>query len=110
MSDRAEELYGPKYLSTINDDPMALNLYAIFWGYKSKNLGSALKAIERACEIDKENPLYWAERAEILNRLNRPEEALKSVNQAISLEISKDQKEKHEPLRKKILEALAKKK
>lgn len=110
MQERAEEFYGPEYPSKISDDPKALNLYASFWGYQEKNLPSALKAAERACQIDKDNPRQWSAMARILMGLGRHEEALKALDRAISLEKYKDDKERHEPIRKQLLEAPGKKK
>jgi tetratricopeptide (TPR) repeat protein len=110
MLERAKEIYGPEYLSKINDDPQALYYYASFWGYHGKNLTSALEAAGLGCQIDKENPRQWAAMAQALKGLDRYEEALEAVDKAINLEKFKEDKERHAPLRKQILEALGKKK
>lgn len=110
MLERAEEIYGPEYVSEISDDPQSLYFYASFWGYHENNLTSALAAAELGCQIDKENPRQWAAMARVLKGLGRYEEALKALDTAISLEKFKEDKERHEPMRKQILEALGKRK
>jgi tetratricopeptide (TPR) repeat protein len=109
MLDRAEKFYGPEYLLKINDDPQALYFYSSFWGHRDKNLPSALEASEHACKIDKDNPKQWSTKARILKGLGRNEEALKALEKAIGLEKYKEDKDRHEPLRKELLEALEKK-
>jgi tetratricopeptide (TPR) repeat protein len=109
LLERVEEFYGPEYLSEIYNDPQALNYYASFWGYQEKNMSSALEAAELACKLDKDNPRIWTTRARILMTLGRNEHALMALDKAISLEKYKEDKERHEPMRKQILEALKKK-
>jgi tetratricopeptide (TPR) repeat protein len=110
MQQRVEEFYGPEHLSKIIDDPKALNFYASFWSRQKKNLFSALKAAERGCQIDKENPRQWSAMARILMGMGKNEDALKALDKAIGLEKYKEDKERHEPMRKQLLEALGKKK
>lgn len=110
LQQKVEEFYGPEHLSRIMDDPRALNFYASFWGRQKKNLFSALKAAERGCQIDKENSRQWSAMARILMGMEKYEDALKVLDKAISLEKYKEDKEKHEPMRKQLLKALGKKK
>jgi len=110
LPDRVEEFYGPEYLSNITNDSRALNFYASFWSFQDKNMSSALEAAELACKIDKDNPRPWTTRARILMYLGSHEHALMALDKAISLEKYKEEKEKHEPMRKQLLEALGKKK
>jgi tetratricopeptide (TPR) repeat protein len=110
LQERTEEFYGPEHLSKIIDDPQALYFYASFWGYQKKNLPSALKAAERGCQIEKENPRQWSTMARILIGLGKHKDALKALDKAIGLEKYKEDKERHEPMRKQLLETLGKKK
>lgn len=110
LQDRVIKFYGPEYLSKNTHDANALNYYASFWGYQKKNLDSALEAAELGCQIDQDNPRLWSARTRVLMGLSRHEDALKALDKAISLEKYKEDKERHEPMRKQILEALGKKK
>ncbi len=107
---KAEEFYGPDYLTKIMDDPKALNYYASFWGYQDKNLFSAFEAAERGCQIDKKNPRQWSVMARILIAMGKNEDALKAVDKAIALEKYKEDRERHEQTRNQILKALGRKK
>ncbi|MCJ7580083.1 MAG: hypothetical protein MUP98_06060 [Candidatus Aminicenantes bacterium] len=110
QSERVEEFYGPEHLPKIVNDPRALDYYASFWNFQEKNMSSSLEAAELACKIDKDNPRPWTTRARILMWFGNNEHALMALDKAISLEKYKEEKEKHEPMRKQILEALGKKK
>jgi len=109
LLEEVEEFYGPEHLKKITDDPRALDFYASFWGYQEKNMSSALEAAELACKLDKDNPRLWTTRARILMTLGRYDHALMALDKAISLEKYKEEIEKHEPMRKQILDALKKK-
>jgi tetratricopeptide (TPR) repeat protein len=106
--DRVDEFYGPDRLAKIGDDPMSLSYYAGFWHRQGKNILSALAAIERACKIKKDDSRNWQTKARILLSLDRPADALKSVDQAIALDKYGDAKEELESLRKLILGDLEK--
>ncbi|MGZ5453513.1 MAG: tetratricopeptide repeat protein, partial [Candidatus Aminicenantales bacterium] len=106
--DRVDEFYGPDRLAKIGDDPMSLLYYAGFWYRQGKNLPAALTAIDRACRIKKDDSRNWQTQAWILMLLDRPADALKSVDQAIALDKYGDAKEELESLRKLVLEDLKK--
>jgi tetratricopeptide (TPR) repeat protein len=106
--DRVDEFYGPERLAAIGDDAMSLLYYAGFWFRQGRNLPSALAAIERACQVKKESSENWLLRARILQRLDRPADALKSVDQAIALDEYGDKTEELRSLRRSILDALGK--
>ncbi len=106
--DRVDEFYGPDHLARIGDDPLALLFYAGFWRGQGRNLPSALAAIERACVIREGDPLIWEEKAQVLLKLARPADALKTIDQAIALDKYRDHKEHLGALRKSILEELEK--
>lgn len=106
--DRVDEFYGPDRLAKLGDDPMSLSYYAAFWRRQGRNLSAALIAIERACRIKKDDYRNWQTQAWILMYLDRPAEALKSVDQAIALDKYGDAKEELESLRKSVLEDLKK--
>ena len=63
-----------------------------------------------ACKIDKDKPRPWTTRAQILMNLGNYEHALMALDKAISLDKYKEEKDKHESMRKQLLEALGKKK
>jgi tetratricopeptide (TPR) repeat protein len=106
--DRVDEFYGPDRLVAIGDDPMSLLFYAGFWYRQARNLPSALAAIDRACQLKRDSSENWKAKARILLLLDRPAEALKSVDQAVSLDRYGDSKEELGALRKSILEELGK--
>ena len=106
--ERVNEFYGPDRLAAIGDDPMSLLFYAGFWYRQAMNLQSAFAAIERACQIKEKSSENWQMKARILLLLDRPAEALKSVDQAIALDKYGDAKEGLGSLRKSILEELGK--
>ncbi len=103
--ERVDEFYAEDHLTKIGDDPMSLMFYASFWHNQGRHLPSALKAIERACEIEKESSRNWAVRARVLLSLGRVQEALRSLEKAVSLDTFKDSEKELEDLRKQILEA-----
>ncbi len=53
---------------------------------KARQFQQALNDIEMACRIDPKETLYWAEKASLLLRVNRKEEALTAANQCVTLD------------------------
>ncbi len=53
---------------------------------KARQFQQALNDIETACRIDPKETLYWAEKASLLLRVNRKEEALTAANQCVTLD------------------------
>jgi len=106
--DRVDEFYGPSLLAEIGDDPMSLLFYAGFWYRQGRNLASALEAAERACRIKEDSAENWQMKARILLLLDRPADALRSVDRAIALDKYGDDKETLGALRRSVLEELAK--
>jgi hypothetical protein len=106
--DRVYEFYGPDRLDKLGDDPKALLYYAAYWQRQGINLPAALAAIERACKIEKDYLRNWQTKAWILLYLDRPADALKSVDRAIALDKYGDAKEELGSLRKLILEEMEK--
>ena len=84
QAEKALEAFGPEYAGKNRDRTDALYPYAWYWNGQGTNLESALEAIDRVIEIQP-GLTYFDIRAQILLKLKRYDEALKSAGQALAL-------------------------
>jgi tetratricopeptide (TPR) repeat protein len=82
--DKALEVFGPEYIRKNLDKPDALYPYAWYWNREGKNLESALETITRMIEIQP-GLTYFDIQAQLLLKLKRYDEALKSAEKALAL-------------------------
>ena len=82
--EKALEAFGPDYARQNRDSTDALYPYAWYWNGQGTNLESALEAIDRVIEIQP-GLTYFDIRAQILLKLKRYDEALKSAERALAL-------------------------
>lgn len=82
--EKALEVYGPEFAKKNSDKTDALYPYAWYWNQQGTNLESALEAIGRVIEIQP-GLAYFDIQAQILSKLKRYDEALKSAERALAL-------------------------
>ena len=82
--EKALEVYGPEFAKKNSDKTDALYPYAWYWNQQGTNLESALEAIGRVIEIQP-GLAYFDIQAQILLKLKRYDEALKSAERALAL-------------------------
>ena len=68
------------------DHAMALNYLAYMWAERAMNLGTALRHVERALELDPQNGAYIDTRGWIFYQMGRYEEAYRDLKRASELE------------------------
>ena len=82
--EKALQVFGPDYLKANLDKPDVLYAYSWYWNREGKNLESALEAIQRMIKIQP-GLTYSDIQAQILLKLKRYDEALKSAETALAL-------------------------
>jgi tetratricopeptide (TPR) repeat protein len=82
--EKALEVYGPEFVRKNRDKTDALYPYAWYWNQHGTNLESALEAIGRVIEIQP-GLAYFDLQAQILLKLKRYDQALKSAERALAL-------------------------
>ncbi len=106
---RAEEVYGPAYLKTVESDAEALIRYASYWKSLNRNLFSALEAARKACAVAPDEAKAWSTLVDVCVVTDNPKEGLAAVEKALQLTKSQKEREKLETLKKQIQAALDKK-
>ena len=97
-----EQIYYSKYINVFSDDSWFLNQYSWRMSELGINLDDALRKVEHALKIFNKDTAGIANildtKAELLWKLNRPDEALQTIQQAINIDPEnqyyKDQKNK----------------
>jgi predicted Zn-dependent protease len=83
--DKALDIFGPGYASSLSNDPSGLSGYASFWSRQGKNLESALEAAKKMVELKPNTNYYWSTLSDVYLKMKNYPEALKSAEKAVEL-------------------------
>ena len=84
-TDKALELFGPKYVEKYIGDASRLYSYASFWADQDKNLESALAAAKKSVELAPTTPYYWGTLATVHQKMKNYDDAIKAAEKAMEL-------------------------